>query len=318
VTPVAACLLAGVGTTTFRLLTEGRRNRWLEATFGRYIAPSIIEAIQRDPSLLVLGGRAREVTVLFSDVAGFTKISERLTPDQLVRLLNRHLSQHAAAVMAEGGVVDKFIGDAVMAFFGDPLDMPDHAVRACRAGLRALQQMPALEGLCRELGIPPMVMRVGLNSGPAVVGNMGSEDRFEYTCMGDTVNLASRLEGANKAFGSRLLVGPLTYLQAKEAVVARPIADLVVVGKEQPVRVYEVMAMRDEANETVVARAEAFRASQRAARRGDLAAARTALDEAERLEPGDPVVGWFRGILDSLESGEEPTPWSGRFVLESK
>jgi adenylate cyclase len=316
--PTIAFFLTGGATLTFRLLTEGRRNKWLKGTFSKYLAPSILEAIQKDPTLLDLGGREREISVLFSDVAGFTKISEGLSPPDLVRLLNKHLGNHAGAVMAEGGVVDKFIGDAVMAFWGDPLDMPDHAIHACRSALLALNQMPLLKPLLEELRISKFYMRLGINTGPAKVGNMGSEERVSYTCMGDVVNLASRLEGANKAFGSRILIGPLTYLQAKEAIVARPIADVRVVGKDQPVRVYELLAMRDGASAEVLARAEAFRGAQAAAKEGDLAGARAALDEAERLNPGDAVVAWFREILGRLESGAEPTPWSGVYVLESK
>jgi adenylate cyclase len=308
-------LLTWLSTSFFRLFTEGRRNKWLEGTFGRYVAPSIIEALKEDPSRLQLGGRFREISVLFSDIAGFTKFSEKLSPPDQVRLMNHYLSAHAGAVMAEGGVVDKFIGDAVMAFWGDPLDMPDHAVRACRSALAAQAIPPTLTPLCRELGLGPMSIRVGVNSGPAKVGNMGSEDRFSYTCMGDTVNLASRLEHANKEFGSKILIGPITYEQAKDVIVARPLGRLVVVGKEQPVAVYELLAMRADAPADVVALADAFSRAQEAAKAGDGTAARAALDEVERARPKDPVAAWFRGVLDDLPPGKA---WSGLVVLEHK
>jgi adenylate cyclase len=156
---------------------------------------------------------------------------------------------------------------------------------------------------------------VGLNSGPAAVGNMGSRERLAYTCMGDTVNLASRLEGANKAFGSRIMLGPLTYELAKDRIVARPLVTLGVVGKEHGVAVYELLAMKDSAAPEVVALAEAFTRAQALAKAGDLPGARRALDEAERARPGDPVSAWFRELLDSLPAGQ---PWSGTLRLESK
>ena len=141
------------GTSVFHLLTAGRRNRWLEGTFGRYLAPAIISALKDEPGLLELGGRKREITILFSDVAGFTKLTEALEPHQMVTLLNRYLTPHAAAVMEQGGVVDKFIGDAVMAFFGDPLPDPQHAEKCCRAALTVQKQLPDLRPVWEEMGL---------------------------------------------------------------------------------------------------------------------------------------------------------------------
>ncbi|MHC5009808.1 MAG: CHASE2 domain-containing protein [Planctomycetota bacterium] len=289
-TPVLGVFLTWGGTLGLRLVTEGRRNRWLEGTFGRYLAPSIIDALKRDPSLLELGGRRRHITILFSDVAGFTRISESLEPEQLVSLLNRYLTDHSAAVMAEGGVVDKFEGDAVMAFFGDPVPQEDHALRACRAALVVQAGIAQLRPYCEELGLADFSVRIGINTGDAVVGNMGSRQRFDYTCMGDAVNLASRLEGANKAFGSRILLGPLTYEAVKDDVVARPVAGVVVVGKTEPVAVYELLGLSSDA--PLAEHVAAFRRAQEAARRGDPQAARAALAEAESLLPGEAVVAW--------------------------
>jgi adenylate cyclase len=316
--PLLAVLLAWSGTTVARLLTEGRRNRWLEGTFGRYLAPSIIEALKKDPSMLVLGGQRREITILFSDVAGFTNISEALEPEQVVRLLNAYLTAHAAEVMREGGVVDKFEGDAVMAFFGDPVPMSDHAVRACRTALRVTERLPELEPLWRSMGLTSFGIRIGLNSGTAVVGNMGSDQRFDYTCMGDSVNLASRLEGANKAFGSTILLGPLTWEQARDEIVVRPLAAVRVVGRSEPAPVCELLAMREGARPQLVALAQAFSRSQAAARAGDLAGARAALAEAEAIRPGDPPSAWWRERLDRMEEGFEPVPWPGVVELRGK
>jgi adenylate cyclase len=317
-TPLLGVFLAWGGVTLTRLLTEGRYNRWLEGAFGRYLAPPVIEALKRDPSLLELGGRRTEITVLFSDVAGFTTLAKKLGEKDIVRLLNEYLTAHCAAVFEEGGVVDKFIGDAVMAFWGDPIPTADHAVRACRSALAVQARMPALGPLLRSLGIPEFHVRIGLNSGTAVVGNMGSRQRFDYTCMGDTVNLASRLEGANKKFGTSILLGSRTHDEARAAVLARPLAGLTVVGRDEPEPVYELLAMRDGAPQDLVAHVAAFAAAQAAARRDDLPAAEAALAEAERLRPGDGPTAWFRGVLAAMRAGTAPRPWSGVLTLTEK
>jgi adenylate cyclase len=317
-TPLLGVFLAWGGVTLTRLLTEGRYNRWLEGAFGRYLAPSVIDALKNDPSLLELGGRRREITVLFSDVAGFTTLSKQLGEKDIVRLLNEYLTTHCDAVFEEGGVVDKFIGDAVMAFWGDPIPTDDHAVRACRSALSVQARMPALEPLWRSMGVADFRVRIGLNSGVAVVGNMGSRQRFDYTCMGDTVNLASRLEGANKKFHTSILLGSRTHAEAKDAILARPLAGLTVVGRDEPEPVYELLAMRESAPKDLVAHVDAFVAAQAAAARDDLPAAEAALAEAERLRPGDGPTAWFRDVLVGLRAGKTPRPWSGVLTLTEK
>lgn len=317
-TPGLGLLLTWAAAGVLRLATEGRRNRWLEGTFSRYVSAEVVEALKKDPTLLALGGRRRELTVLFSDVAGFTSLSEKLPPEQVVRLLNRYLTTQSEEVMATGGVIDKFEGDAVMAFWGDPIESPDHALRAVKAALRCLGALPGLAPLLRELGVERFDIRIGLNSGPALVGNMGSEARLDYTCMGDNVNLASRLEGANKAFASRLLIGPVTYLLVKDHVLAKRLADLVVVGRSNPVRVYEVLSLREDADEDTRAHAGAFARAHEALRQGDLAVAWEALAEAEARRPGDGPTAWLRSLAARLRRGEAPSPWDGTWRLTEK
>lgn len=312
-TPLIGLLLTAVGTTTLWRFTEGRYNRWLEGTFGRYLAPSIIETLKKDPTRLNLGGHTRELSIVFTDVAKFTTISEGLESKQLVHLLNKYLTLHCAPVLDQEGVVDKFEGDAVMAFFGDPLDMPDHAVRACRACLKVQADLPSLEPTLRELGIESFHVRMGINSGPATVGNMGSSTRFDYTCMGDSVNLASRLEGANKAFGTSILLGAKTYELAAEHIYAKPLGGLLVVGKTVPVQVYELLGMRERPDPRLEAHIQAFEEALAAARRGDTTAAEVAIAKAEAERPGDPACWWLRSVLR-----EHPTGWQGTTSLTSK
>jgi adenylate cyclase len=317
-TPVAALVLTWGATSVLRLATEGRRNKWLEGTFGRYVSPEVIDALKKDPRLLQLGGRRRDLTVLFSDVAGFTRISESLAPEMTVRLLNRYLTTQSAEVMGTGGVIDKFQGDAVMAFWGDPIEATDHALRAVKAALRCLDALPTLDPLLKELGLEHFHIRIGLNSGPALVGNMGSEARFDYTCMGDSVNLASRLEGANKQFASRLMVGPITYLLVKEHVVAKRLADLVVVGRSAPVRTYEVLSLKEDADEDTLAHAAAYGRAHMALRSGDVTGAFEHLAEAESRRPGDGPTAWLRALAGRMRKGEAATPWDGTWRLTEK
>jgi adenylate cyclase len=317
-TPLLAGVLAWLSTTALKLLTEGRYNRWLEGAFSRYLAPSVIEALKGDPSLLELGGRTREVTVLFSDVAGFTTLSEKLSPAQVSTLLNEYLTRHCDAVFAHEGVVDKYIGDAVMAFWGDPVPQADHALRACATALDVQAAMPDLEPVWRGMGLPEFKVRIGVNAGTATLGNMGSRQRFDYTALGDTVNLASRLEGANKAFGTSILIGHEVRTQAGAAILAKPLARLVVVGKAEPVQVYELVALSERADDRQRRHVEAFTHAIEAARTGRLVAARAALREAQTLASDDGACAWLEKLLTRLESGAEASPWSGVYTLSGK
>lgn len=317
-TPSLGILMTYAGVLAFKTLTEGRRNKWLEGTFSQYLAPAVIKAIKADPSMLALGGRQREVSVLFSDVKGFTTISETLGPENTVRLLNDYLSRQSEPVLQNDGVIDKFIGDAVMAFFGEPVAHADHALRACRAAVESLAVLAGTQPLARELGLGTLVNRIGVASGPATIGNIGSDRRFNYTAIGDTVNFASRLEGANKAFGSRILLADATYQAAKDAVVAKPLAKLIVVGKTEPVPVHELIALAESASPAQRAHAEAFGRAHAAVLADDLDAAETALAEAEKLLPDDGPCRWLGGIIDGLRLGMIARPWNGVYVLESK
>jgi adenylate cyclase len=318
VTPTLGLLITWGGAGVMRLLTEGRRNKWLESTFGRYVAPDVIDALKKNPDLLALGGRRRDLTILFSDVAGFTGMSERLAAEDNVRLLNRYLTTQAREMMATGGVIDKFMGDGVLAFWGDPISTPDHALRAVRAALRCQEVLPEIAPLVAELGLKGFEVRIGLSSGPAVVGNMGSDDRFSYTCMGDTVNLASRLEGANKAFGSRIMVAAPTYLMVREHVIARRLADVTVVGRREPVRVYEVLSLREDADPALRAHAEAFNLAHAALRGGDLATAQTCLAQALHHRPDDRPTLWLAALAARMAAGSAPIPWDGALSLTEK
>lgn len=239
VVPCLAVVFAGVLATALQYAVEGREHRFIKGAFQHYVSPEVIDQIVEDPRHLSLGGARRELTIFFSDLEGFTSISEKLPASALAELLNEFLSAMTDEILAHGGTVDKYIGDAIVAFWNAPLNQPDHARRGFDAmvacNTRAREMAPELE---RRFGVK-VRMRIGLNSGEINVGNFGSRARFNYTVLGDAANLASRLEGANKAFGTTMLVSHATVEQAGYFERVRKIGALIVVGKKEPVVVYE-------------------------------------------------------------------------------
>ncbi len=241
--PSAAGTLASLFALTAGLLynyaTEGRQKAFLKQAFRHYLSPVVIEQLLENPSQLRLGGERRELTIFFSDLQGFSSLSEKLNPEALTQLLNDYLTDMTDIILEEGGTLDKYEGDAIIAFWNAPISQPDHAVRAVRAALRCQQKLDERRAEFRERSGVELRMRIGINTGEVVVGNMGSRERFDYTVLGDAANLASRLEGANKAFGTYLMVSETTWKDASGAFEGRALARLRVVGRKTPVRVFE-------------------------------------------------------------------------------
>jgi adenylate cyclase len=237
---VAAALVGGV---VLNYATEGRQKAFLQRAFKHYLGADVIDQIIADPERLQLGGEKRELTLLFSDIEKFSSFSEKLDPEALTRLLNDYLSDMTDIILEEGGYLDKYIGDAIVAFWNAPVDQPDHAVRAVRALLRCHRMLAERrEHYQRNSGVV-IKARIGMNTGQVTVGNMGSRDRFNYTVLGDAANLASRLEGANKVFGTYNMVSETTWLQTQGQFLGRELGRIRVVGRQQPVRVYEVLGL---------------------------------------------------------------------------
>lgn len=243
--PVWYALLVIVGTAAVevcvRYVTERGERRRIRDAFSRYLAPQVIRRIETGEVPLVLGGARREATILFSDIRGFTTLSERLTPEQLVSLLNEYLTAMTAVVLDHEGVVDKYIGDAIMAFWNAPVPQADHAVRAARTALGMRDRLETLRVEWAERNLPDVRVGIGLNSGDVVIGNMGSEQRFDYTAIGDEVNLASRLESLTKFYGVTILVSESVRRQLGEDFFCRRLDLVTVKGKEKPVAVFELM-----------------------------------------------------------------------------
>jgi adenylate cyclase len=225
---------------------EEREKRKIRDAFGLYLNPSLARMVSERPEMLALGGDKRELTVLFADIRGFTTFSEQLEPEALVELLNAYLGEMTEVIFAHDGMLDKYIGDAIMAVWGAPLPQTDHAARACRAALMMVRRLRSLNQEWQQRGWHVLEIGVGLNTGPMVVGNMGSARRLSYTVIGDNVNLGSRLEGLNKIYGSQILASEATILAAEGAVVARELDLVCVKGKRLPVRIFEILALGDD------------------------------------------------------------------------
>jgi adenylate cyclase len=315
--PGIALVLAWGGSTGYAYLTEGRERRFLRDAFSRYLAPDVVAALVAQPGRLALGGETREVTVMFADVAGFTTLSEGRDPGEVVSLMNECFEQLTGVIQEQGGTVDKFIGDAVMAFWNAPVAQPDHAARALRAARELLAAVARVNASWASRGLPALGMRVGIATGPAVVGNVGSHTKFNYTVMGDTVNLASRVEGAAKVYGTASLVTDSTAAAAAGAVPLRELDWLRVKGRGEAVPVYEVL-LDDWA---AFAREEALRAyakglEQYRARAFDEAAAQ--FEAALAVVPDDGPSHEMRERCREYSLNPPPADWRGDHVLTSK
>lgn len=227
----------------FRFVMEFKLKQQIKKQFGTYLAPALVEKLQKNPGLLKLGGDERELSIMFTDVRGFTSISEHYGKNVqgLTMIMNRYMTAMTQAILDNDGTLDKYIGDAQMAFWNAPLDDPNHAHNAVKTALQMLKRLDSFNEEISKEGVPPFGMGLGINTGSVVVGNMGSTQRFDYTCLGDHVNLASRLEGQSKPYGVRIIIGPRTYEHVKDAYQCFELDCIAVKGKKEGVNIYTVL-----------------------------------------------------------------------------
>ena len=246
IAPAIAALLSYIGSTSYVSIVEGREKRMIKGAFGKYLAPAVVEELMNDPSRLKLGGDRRHISMLFSDLAGFTSMSEVLEPQKLVAVLNQYLHEMAEIVKDEGGMVDKYIGDAIMALYGAPNALPDHAVRCCRTAVRMQRRLNELNDIWQQQDPtwPSLAVRIGINTGDPVVGNIGGAEKIDYTALGDSVNLAARLEPACKNYCVGIMIAQRTRDEAGDAIQVRELDMLAVYGKKEPIRVFELLGMK--------------------------------------------------------------------------
>jgi adenylate cyclase len=286
-----------------------RRVTVLRRAFKKYVSADLVNEIVANQGNLKLGGDRRELTVLFCDLTGFTTLCEKLSPEGVADLINLYANEMTRIVMAHGGTVDKFIGDSVMAFWGAPLQDPQQALHAVNAAIAMQEAMDQLQPKFSAMGLTErLALRIGLHSGMAIVGNMGSDLRFEYTALGDTVNLASRLEGANKTYGTRILLSGSTAEQLGHAVGLRRVDRVRVKGKQVAVDIFTPCA-----NERLVQLSEL---AWRAYDRRDYPAAAAAWTEVQVLDAYDPLAAVFESRLATLQKTPPPPDWDGATLLD--
>lgn len=316
---VAACGLALLGVVAERYWRERARKREIQAMFGAYVDPTVVANLVRNPASLRLGGERREATVFFSDLAGFTDLSEKLRdePERMVEIVNAYLEDTSECLHRQGAYVDKYIGDAVMAVFGVPAALPDHALAACRAALAAQRALDNINTRYAATGVA-LAVRIGLNTGEMIVGNLGSSRKKNYTVMGDAVNLASRLEGANKEFGTGILLGETTARAVAGRMATRPLTRLRVKGKLQAIEVHELVG--DPAELTVAQRAflDTYLPAYAAFAARRFADAAADFGRALAARPEDAVTAELLRQAQQFSIHPPPADWEPVLTLHSK
>lgn len=246
--PAGVLLANYAGVTTYRMIFEEREKRKIRKTFSQYVSPGVIRLIEENPAKYFRpGGELKELSIMFSDIRSFTSIAEQMGPDELVFFLNEYLSEMTDIVFNRWGTLDKYIGDAIMAFWGSPYPQEDHAFRACACAVEMQARLQELNGKWAAEGRKTLAVGVGISTGVVNVGNMGSSRRLSWTVMGDEVNLASRLEGLNKEYRTKIIIGENTQRQVSGEFVCRELDQIRVKGKMQPVGIYELLAFAQDA-----------------------------------------------------------------------
>ncbi|MDH5681118.1 MAG: CHASE2 domain-containing protein [Spirochaetota bacterium] len=320
--PLMSIFLVFLLDTIIHYFAEQKEKGYIKGAFGQYLSPKVIDILINDPSKLALGGQRKIITAFFSDVAGFSTISEKLTPDELVSLLNIYLTEMCDIVAKYDGTVDKFEGDAIIAFWGAPLDEAEHAKQACFTTIEMQQHMDVMRARFKAEGrdalIYEMKMRVGLNSGPAVIGNMGSKTRMDYTMMGDTVNLAARLEGANKFYGTYSMISEMTYEMAKDHIDARVLDKIQVVGKKEAVTVYELMDKKNQVKGAVADGVTQYLKAMELYKQQNFVDAIKEFEKVFAMIPDDMPSKTYIERCHELKDNPPGPDWDGRHVLTGK
>jgi adenylate cyclase len=316
--PVFSQFLVYFGITLYRFTFEEKEKRFIKSAFSQYLAPAVVEQLVENPKLLNLGGENKVLTAFFSDLEGFSSISEQLTAGELVILLNEYLTEMTDIVMQYEGTVDKFEGDAIIAFFGAPIDFKDHATRTCYAALDMQKRLAQLRKIWKKKGRHELFMRIGINTGEVTVGNMGSESRFDYTMIGDPVNVAARLEGANKQYYTYTMLSEFTYELAKNDIEARELDSIRVVGKKEPIKIYELLGRKGEMPDHIRLILPHFREGLEYYKKQRWEEGVTCFENALNLYEDDgPSLTYFERCI-TFQHHPPPPDWDGVFAMRTK
>jgi len=318
VPPLFVCGGSYGGILFYRLVIEEREKRKIKGSFKQYLSPKIIDIMTKDPSKLKLGGEEREVTIFFLDIAGFTTMSEALKPSQLVEVMNQCLTCFSHIILKHEGLINKYIGDCIMAFWNSPVDQPRHASLACWAGLDCIKALPSLNADFKKKGLPSIDCRIGINTGVVVVGNMGSNEKFDYTVMGDPVNLASRLEGANKEYHTHIMISDETFEKAKQDIEGRDLDLIRVKGKKEPRKVFELLCRKGEMANDLKHGRHKYHEALRLYRQRQFQEALHTFQEVLDYIPNDALARKYLERTRAFTITPPPVNWDGVFEMKTK
>lgn len=316
-TPLVLLMILYVLLTSYNFFIKSRKERWITRLFGQYVPHEIVEEMSQRGERYSLEGESRQMTVLFSDIAGFTTLSEKFEPRQLTQLMQCYLTPLTRIIHEHRGTIDKYIGDAIMAFWGAPLTDAEHARHAVAAALAMARGLRALDSDFHARGWPSLWIRIGINSGMMSVGNMGSEFRMSYTVLGDAVNLASRLEGVAKQYGTTIVISEYTHALAPEYV-CRELDRVRVKGRAQPVAIFEPLGLADELSAEQNAELLEYEAALDAYRQQDWSRAQAGFERLRERQPDCMLYRVYWDRVAALRAEPPPPDWDGVFNLESK
>jgi adenylate cyclase len=319
-TPVGAVFLTFLALTAVKFLRTEQEKSFVRNAWGHYLSSEVINDLLANPEKLNLGGEKKFMTAMFTDVKGFSTISEVLDPTALVHLINLYLTEMSDIILELRGTIDKYEGDAIISFFGAPVDLPDHARRACMAAIRMKRAETALNErfLSEKLAPSALHTRIGINTGEMTVGNMGTPQRMDYTMMGSSVNLAARLEGVNKQYGTWIMVSEITQEGLGQDFLMRKLDRVRVVGINQPVRLFELIEEKGRAEKSLEEAVEIFHRGLEQFEAKEWSAARKTLEEVLRLVPDDGPAKRYIKYCQDYEAKPPAANWDGVFNLTTK
>lgn len=298
--------------------TENRRKQQVQALFGSYVSSKVLDNLLENPDAVKLGGERRQLTIYFSDLAGFTDMSEGMKPEQLLEVVNIYLDEMSPFILENGGYLDKYIGDAIMGVFGAPEILENHAISACKAALESRDHLLVVSArMEKERGVK-LHARIGINTGDIIVGNVGSRKKLNYTVVGDAVNLASRLEGANKEFGTTIMLGENTVAMLDGRFAIRPLELLQVKGKKKPVQTFELFEWTDKLSSEQKDLLHHFHKGYAAYQKRDFATSRNEFEIASQIDPRDKLSRLYSDRCAQYLLEPPPPDWDGVFVMTKK